>query len=43
MTRLLQFLEEGALDLKRFHAIVEKHGLTAAWGRFESRYLKDFP
>ncbi len=41
--RLLQFIEAGALDSTRFHAIVKKHGLQAAWQRFEHQFLRDQP
>ena len=38
--RLLQFVEAGALDAVRFQDIVVRHGLTAAWRRFEQQFLE---
>ena len=37
--RLLQFVEAGALDTARFQDVVERHGLAAAWRRFEQQFL----
>lgn len=41
--RLLQFIEPGTLDKARFQDIVIRHGLQAAWQRFESQFLSDTP
>jgi hypothetical protein len=41
--RLLQFIEAGVLDSARFQAILARHGLTAAWKRFEQQFLRDQP
>ena len=41
--RLLQFIETGALDPERFQAILSRHGLLAAWQRFERQFLGDPP
>lgn len=41
--RLLQFVEEGALDASRFQAIVKRHGLIDAWTRFERQFITDRP
>ena len=41
--RLLQFIETGALDTSRFQAIISRHGLLAAWKRFEKQFLGDTP
>ncbi len=41
--RLLQFIETGALDPARFQAILSRHGLAAAWKRFEKQFLGDAP
>ena len=41
--RLLQFIESGTLDAARFQAILSRHGLTAAWERFEKQFLDDTP
>lgn len=38
--RLLQFVEAGALDTARFQDVVARHGLTAAWRRFEQQFLR---
>lgn len=37
--RLLQFIEAGALDVRKFREIVDRHGLFAAWQRFEKQFL----
>src|SRR5512140_517706 len=37
--RLLQFLEARALDTARFEDVVARHGLSAAWRRFEKQFL----
>jgi hypothetical protein len=39
--RLLQFIEEGALDTQRFQAILVRHKLVDAWARFERQFLGD--
>jgi hypothetical protein len=41
--RLLQFIEEGALDAARFQSIVAAHRLTEAWTRFEQQFLRNEP
>jgi hypothetical protein len=41
--RLLQFIEAGVLDSSRFQAILTKHGLVAAWKRFEQQFLHNQP
>ena len=37
--RLLQFVETGALDVKKFQAILARHGLVQAWAKFETQFL----
>ena len=37
--RLLQFIENSALDAARFQSILTKHSLTTAWKRFEQQFL----
>ncbi len=37
--RLLQFVESGALDAKKFQTILERHDLIPAWEKFERQYL----
>jgi hypothetical protein len=39
--RLLQFIEEGALDAARFQEIVRRHDLVDAWAKFERQFLSD--
>ena len=39
-SRLLQFVESGALDADRFDAILERHGLRGKWLAFERQFLK---
>ena len=41
--RLLQFIEAGALDAVRFQAVLARHGLVDAWGKFERQFLSDAP
>lgn len=38
-TRLVQFVEEGALDMERFKQILDRHGLVARWEQFERTIL----
>jgi len=37
--RLLQFLEEEAIDRERFQGIVRRHDLVAGWTKFERQFL----
>lgn len=39
--RLLQFIEEGALDAARFQAILRRHDLVDAWTKFERQFLSN--
>jgi hypothetical protein len=39
--RLLQFIEEGALDVARFQSIVRRYDLNDAWARFERQFLSE--
>lgn len=41
--RLLQFIEEGALDTERFQEIVRRYDLVGAWTKFERQFLSDTP
>jgi hypothetical protein len=41
--RLLQFVESGVLDAVRYQAILARHGLVAAWQKFERQFLSDAP
>jgi len=38
--RLLQFVEAGALEAKRFQAILARHGLVDRWRQFEQTLLQ---
>lgn len=40
-TRLLQFIEEGALDLQRFKQILARHHLDERWQQFERQFLAE--
>ena len=42
-SRLLQFVEAGAMDAARFEAMVKRHGLQPAWERFRQQFLSDPP
>lgn len=37
--RILQFIEAGAIDGDRLDAILQRHGLQAAWDRFVQRFI----
>jgi hypothetical protein len=39
-TRILQFVEQGAVDREKLKDVLERHGLSAKWSRFEQRFLK---
>lgn len=39
--RLLQFIEEGAIDSARFQEIVNRNDLVEAWAKFERQFLAD--
>jgi len=39
-TRILQFVEQDAVDREKLKDIVERHGLSTMWSRFEQRFLK---
>lgn len=38
--RMLQFIEADALDLRRLHEILTRHGLSSNWQQFEKQFLK---
>jgi hypothetical protein len=38
--RVLQFMEQNAVDRKKLRGILERHGLAAKWKQFEHKYLK---
>jgi hypothetical protein len=39
--RLLQFIENGALDATRFEKMIERHQLTEKWQQFQRQFLRD--
>lgn len=39
-TRILQFLEQEAVDREKLKNIVERHGLSTKWSQFEQRFLR---
>lgn len=41
--RLLQFIEEGALDTSALNSILQRHGLASAWQNFVHQFLPDSP
>lgn len=41
--RVLQFVEAGVLDAKRFQSILTRHGLIDRWQQFEKQFLSDKP
>jgi hypothetical protein len=40
LIRILQFIEQDAADREKLRDILERHGLTAKWKQFESKYLE---
>jgi hypothetical protein len=38
--RILQFIEQKAVDRGKLQSILERHGLSSKWLRFESKYLE---
>jgi len=38
--RILQFIEQGAVDRRKLQGVLERHGLTPKWKEFERRYLE---
>ncbi len=38
-SRILQFLEQNAVDRKKLQDVIERHGLSAKWNQFERRFL----
>lgn len=38
-TRILQFLEQGAVDSQKLQTLLERHQLSSNWQAFEQRYL----
>jgi hypothetical protein len=40
-TRVLQFLEQEAVNRDKLNCIVQKHGLAQKWERFRQRYLDE--
>ncbi|HXI13786.1 MAG TPA: hypothetical protein VNM92_14250 [Thermoanaerobaculia bacterium] len=39
--RLLQFIEEGAVDSIHFQELIRRHGLVDVWTKFERQFLGD--
>lgn len=40
-SRILQFLEQDAIDREKLDTILMKHGLTPKWEKFRERYLNE--
>ena len=38
--RILQFIEQDAVDRGKLQSILERHGLTPKWKQFEQKYLE---
>ena len=38
--RILQFIEQDAVERGKLHGILERHGLTPKWKQFEGKYLE---
>lgn len=39
--RIVQFIEQEAIDLDKLLPILERHGLAAKWAQFKQRYLRE--
>lgn len=39
--RILQFLEQNAVDRDRLSQVLTRHGLNVKWERFEAKYLRE--
>ena len=39
--RIVQFLEQDAVDADKLHQILVRHGLLAKWERFKRKYLEE--
>jgi hypothetical protein len=37
--RIAQFVEQDAVDRKKLRSVLERHGLTSKWKKFENTYL----
>jgi hypothetical protein len=37
--RILQFVEQDAVDRRKLQSLLDRHGLTSHWKQFEQRYL----
>lgn len=38
-TRILQFIEQNAVDDDKLHSVLQRHNLISKWEQFERRYL----
>ena len=38
--RILQFIEQNAVNREKLQSVLERHGLTAKWNQFERRFLE---
>ena len=38
--RILQFIEQGAIDSKKLQSVIERYNLTKKWEWFERRFLE---
>ena len=38
--RILQFIEQKAVDMGKLRSLLERHGLTSKWEQFERRHLE---
>ncbi len=38
--RILQFIEQDAVDQGKLQSVLERHGLTAKWEEFKRKYLE---
>jgi hypothetical protein len=39
-SRILQFLEQHAVDRRKLQEVIDGHGLSAKWNQFEQRFLR---
>jgi hypothetical protein len=39
-SRILQFLEQNAVDRTKMNTVLQRHGLSSKWKQFEQRFLR---
>lgn len=39
--RIVQFIEQGAVDTDKLHRVLDRHGLVSRWEKFKRKYLQE--